>query len=275
MKHQSTASDDLLRRAGAALEQRRPDEAERITRELLAKNPHNIGALHLCGLACLAQGRAREAVTPLEQAAAARSDSIVETHLAIALRQLGRIDDALACLERAVERKPAAPFAFHELGVVLFSQRRLDEAEAVLKRGLEVAPTIPELSVLLGGIYLDRADRANARAVFARALASAPQHPGALYGLGAALMDDGDFPRAAERFRQALTSDPSYVQAQIGLGTCLLELGQREEAVRQLRSAARTSPRFYDKALRAFASSAHGQFWLRPSKASEFLKSDK
>jgi tetratricopeptide (TPR) repeat protein len=276
MSGQSTLnSENMLRLAGAALDQRRPDEAERITRDLLAKNPHHVGALHLLGLACLAQARAQDAVIALEQVAAARSDSMVETQLAIALRQSGRTSEALACLQRAVERQPPFPFAFHELGVLLFSQRRLDEAEAAVRRGLQVAPTMPELSVILGGICLDRADRTNAKAAFARALASAPQHPGALYGLGAALLDEGDFARAAERFRQALTSDPNYPQAQIGLGTCMLELGLREEASRVLRAAAKTAPRFYDKALRALANSAHGQFWLRPSKAAEFFKSDK
>ncbi len=269
----AAAGEEGLRRATVAMESRRPDEAERIARDLLANVGQQPRVLHVLGLSLLAQGRAHEAVTPLETAAQGGASSIIETHLAIALRQSGRGADALAWLQRATERQPAFPFAFHELGVLLFAQRRLEEAEAVLRRGLTVAPAMPELSVLLGGILLERGDRANAKAAFARVLASAPQHPGALYGFGTVLMDDGEFARAAERFRQALTRDPTYVQAGISLGTCLLELGQREEALTQLRAAASVSPQFYGKALRALVNSGHGQFWLKPSAAAAFLKS--
>jgi len=255
------------------METRHPDEAERIARDLLAKVGPEPRALHVLGLSLLAQGRACEAVAPLEAAAQARPDSIIETHLAIALRQSGRGANAIVWLQRATERPPVFPFAFHELGVLLFSQRRLGEAEAAVRRGLDAAPAMPELSVLLGGILLDRGDRANAKVAFVRALATAPQHPGALYGLGTVLMDDGEFARAAERFRQALVRDPTYVQAGVSLGSCLLELGQRDEALTQLRAVASVGPQFYGKALRALVSSGHGQFWLKPSAAAEFLKS--
>jgi tetratricopeptide (TPR) repeat protein len=131
-----------------------------------------------------------------------------------------------------------------------------------------------ELLVLLGGILLERGDRPGAKVAFARALASAPRHPGALYGAGTALMDDGEFARAAERFQQALSSDPNYVQARVSLGSCLLELGRREEALTHLRAAAGIGPQFYGKALQALVSAGHGLFWLRPSAAAAFLKSD-
>jgi tetratricopeptide (TPR) repeat protein len=263
---------DGLQRAMAAIQNRRPDEAERIARELLSRDSRNPAALHVFGLALLAQQRPGEAIAPLEQAARGRPDPMIETHLAIALRQIGRGADALKWLEQATARQPAFAFAFHELGVLLFSQRRLPEAEAVLKRGLEVAPTMPELSVVLGGIFLDRADRANAKVAFARALANAPGHPGALYGLGTALMEDGEFAPAAERFQQALARDPNYAQARLGLGFCLLELDRADEAIACLRAVAKAAPAGFGMALRTLVTSGHGRFWLKPSAAAAFLR---
>jgi tetratricopeptide (TPR) repeat protein len=270
----TAATEDALQRARVALDQRRPEEAVRIALALLANDPHEPRVLHILGLGMLLQGRPAEAVGPLEEAARSRTDPVMETHLAIALRQTGRTPDALTWLQRAITRQPTFPLAFHELGVLLFSQRRLEEAEKVVRCGLDAAPAMPELSVLLGGILLDRGDRPNAKAAFARAVANAPQHPGALYGLGAALMDDGEFARAAERYRQALARDPTYLQARVSLGSCLLELGQRDEALSHLRAAAASSPQFYGKAMRALVTSAHGQFWLKPSAVAAFLKSD-
>jgi tetratricopeptide (TPR) repeat protein len=269
----TAATEDALQRARIALEQRHPDEAVRIALALLAHAPHEPRALHILGLGLLLQGRPAEAVRPLEEAAHTRTDPVIETHLAVALRQIGQTPDALTWLQRATARQPAFPLAFHELGVLLFSQRRVEEAETVVRRGLDAAPATPELLVLLGGILLDRGDRPSAKAAFARAVANAPQHPGALYGLGAALMDDGEFARAAERYRQALARDPTYLQARVSLGSCLLELGQRDEALSHLRAAAAASPHFYDKAMRALVTSARGQFWLKPSVAAAFLKS--
>src|ERR1700716_3351414 len=92
---------DALQRAAAALQNRRPDEAERIAAEVLAKEPQHPGASHLLGVALVEQGRPREAIAPLEEAARRRSDAVVETHLAMALRQVGRSAQAIATLERA------------------------------------------------------------------------------------------------------------------------------------------------------------------------------
>jgi tetratricopeptide (TPR) repeat protein len=70
--------------------------------------------------------------------------------LAIALRQLGRHDDALGRLKLAIERRPPYAIAFAELGHLLVSMDRHDEAVAILSRGIEVAPTMPELPIQLG-----------------------------------------------------------------------------------------------------------------------------
>ena len=241
------AIEDALRGAMAAIQNRQPDVGGTHRPRALARDGRHPGALHVFGVALLAQGRPREAVAPLEQAARARADAVIETHLAIALRQVGQGEQALAVLERATARQPAFPLAFHELGVLLFSLRRLAEAQAVLERGVEIAPAMPELSVVLGGVFLDRLDRPNAKLAFARALACAPGHAGALYGFGTVLMDEGEFAAAADRFRQALARDPGYAQARLGLGTCLLELGRWDEAIECLRAVVKAAPQLYTR----------------------------
>jgi tetratricopeptide (TPR) repeat protein len=270
----AAAVEEALKGAIIAIQNRQPAAAERMTREVLARDPEHPGALHLFGVALLGQGRAGEALAPLERAAGKVADAAVETHLAIALRQSGRSTQALEWLERAVTRQPPFVPAFHELGVRLFSLRRLDEAQAVLERGLALAPTAAELLVVLGGIHLDRSDRANARVVFARALASAPGHPGALFGLGSAMIDDGEFAPAAERFRQALARDPNYAQARLSLGRCLLELGQTEEATACFRAAAQQGPQGLGKVLKTLVTVGRGQFWLKPSAAAAALRTE-
>jgi len=264
---------DALQQAMAALQGRRADEAQRIAEGVIAREPRHPGALHVLGLALLAQGRPREAAAPLEQAAGLVTDPLIETHYAIALRQSGHSARALALLERTAAREPPLPLAVHELGVLLFQLRRLDEAQAVLERGLRHAPAVAELSVVLGGIFLDRLDWGNARLAFARALANAPGHPASLFGLGAALMGENEFASAAERFRQALARDPGYTRARLQLATCLFELDCRAEAVACLRAAVQAAPQCYAEAVRTLVSSGRGRFPLKPSAAAAMLKS--
>jgi tetratricopeptide (TPR) repeat protein len=271
----ATATDELFRRGMAAINAGRPTDAETLARATLAREWRNAGAAHLLGLALLAQGRAGEAIAPLELAVRNNPNPTIETQLGVALRQSGKPAEALTWLQHATTRQPAFPPAFYELCMLLAAERRMQEAEAVLKAGVAAAPNVPELWLLLGGIHLDRAERAPAKLAFERALTLAPGHPGALYSHGVALMDDGEFAPAAERFRQVLARDARNAQARVSLGTCLLELGRIEEAVATLRAAADVAPELYGKALSALVNSSRGRFWLRPSAAAAFLKSER
>jgi len=268
----AAADDSALRQGMAAVEHQRPDEAERIARDVLGRRPQHAGALHLLGLALLAQKRPRDAVAPLEQAAAATTDPVLETHFALALRDVGRKAEALAWLERATTRDPPFAAAFHELGLLYCSMRRYQDAEAALKRGLAAAPAVAELSVELGGVYICRADPANAKVAFARALTYAPGHVRALHGFGTAFLFEGEFERAADRFRQVLARNPEHMRARLDLAHCLLELGRLQDAVELLRALVRAAPQHYGKALKLLASSGRGRFWLRPSMAAAALQ---
>jgi tetratricopeptide (TPR) repeat protein len=271
----AAASDEVVQRAKAVMQNGRPNEAEHILRDLLSKGPRLPAALHALGLALMAQRRSREAIAPLEEAARHGSNPVIETNLAVALDQSGRPTDALPWLERAITRQPPFEHAFRELGAMLFSLRRLDEAEAVLKQGLEVAPNLAELSVVLGGIFLDRADWDNAKLAFARALVNSQGNPGALYGMGVVLMQEGEYARAEERFRQALARDPADYQTRLSLGACLLELRRWDDGLASLRAAVEMVPRSYPMALKVVATSGRGRFWLKPSSAIERLRATK
>ena len=221
------------------------------------------------------QGRAEEAVAPLEKAARTSRDPEVETQLAIALRQAGDSDKALTWLKRAVKRTPPFAPAFHELGFVLHSLGRSAEAIDVLRQGLAVAPMMTELAIQLGFVCYAINDRANAGAAFAHALSVNPVHPEAIQGLGTVLMDAGDYAQAAElvppcAFGQSRRHVGAHRARQMPARArrarrrlCLLARGERARA-----------RNFTARSLRALLSSGHGRFWLRPSSAAKFLKGE-
>jgi tetratricopeptide (TPR) repeat protein len=266
------AEENALRRCSAALAQRRPGEAEHIAREVLSTNPQQPAALFFLGVAHLVQGRAHEAVKPLELAANNRPEASIETHLGMALRECGRLEEALTWLERATSRWPVFAPAFKELGATYRKLRRFADAEAILRRGQELAPAMPDLDMLLGAVCLDRGDPVKAQAVFTRVLAQAPGHAEALFGLGTALVNQGEFTRAAGQYRQILVREPTHVRALLYLGHCLMELGQWDEGVATLRAAIKIDPKMRGHVMRMLVGSAHGKFWLKRSAAAAFLE---
>jgi tetratricopeptide (TPR) repeat protein len=267
----TAAEAEALARAVAAADSGNMSEAERIARVVLAQKPQHLEALQLLGALLMAQRRPREAIAPLEEAARHIADPELETRLAIALRETGRTDEAVAGFYRAIERVPVCARAFQELGQLLRAKRRYVEAESVLKRGVEAAPTVPELSLALGGVYLDRADAGGAKIAFARVLSMVPGHNDALVGFGVALQYEGDFARAAERFRRVLAHDPAHHRARMNLGYCLIELGRLDDGIACLRAAVEAAPHNYGTALRMLISAGRGRFWLKRSAAAECL----
>jgi len=267
-------SDEALRRAQFAITHQAPAEAERLAADILKADPAHLEATKIRGYALLMLGRAADAIEPLEKLADARNDPRDETQLAVALRQIGRREDAVTWLNRATARNPPFAPAFHELGFVLSSLQRYGEAIAVLKRGLDVAPTA-EIALHLGYAHNAIGERTPARKYFTQALAIDPRSLEALHAMGTALMDERDFAQAAGLFRRALKANPADAAARIQIGVCLLSLGDTDGAYASLRAAAAQGPQFFGKALKVAVSSGRGRFWLHPSEAAQFFKNEK
>jgi predicted Zn-dependent protease len=164
------ASDQALERALVALRMQRPDEAERITADILKAERGNARAAHVHGQALLMQNRAADAIAPLERAARRSGDPSTETLLATALGAAGRGDEALDQLRRTTARRPPYAPAFLEYGGQIARIGRFDEANEVLEGGLAFAPDSVELRIELGFLHLKRNDRTNARTMLVQRL---------------------------------------------------------------------------------------------------------
>jgi tetratricopeptide (TPR) repeat protein len=269
------ASGDPLQRAALAMNARRPHDAQRIAEEILKTDPRQIPALHILGCALLAQGRPQEAIGPLETAARGRHDAEIETQLAMALSQIGRREDALSRLHRAIKRKPPYPAAFHGLGSLLFAMERYDQAIEVLRRGVEIAPMMPAMSIQLGYALLQRKIYGDAKTALERALAISPGATDALFGLGKAHYESGDNKAAADCFRRCLRSGGDDYNAWLYLGHCLLLLGDRDAGYDCFRTAGRGDPRRHGGALSSLVASGRGRAFLRPSAAGRFMRGEK
>lgn len=165
MAEPSAVLGDLLLRAGDA------EAARPLVERALARERDNVAYLILVARVRIEEGRAAEAAALLQRAAEiAPEDAAVKTHLANALKILGRLDEAVRQLRDAIARDSDNAEAYLELTDAV----RLDEGDPLIAR-IEVARGRAEvnseayaaLSFALGKAYDDCGDTDRAFACFA------------------------------------------------------------------------------------------------------------
>jgi tetratricopeptide (TPR) repeat protein len=267
----SSAIEAALQWAATAMQNGNAIEAERAAFEILKKNPGEARAAHIYGRALSMQERGKDAIATLERAAQQSQNAVLETQLAMLMREAGRLDDALKRFERAIKRQPPFPPAFLECGTLLLDLFCHDEAIDVLEQGLALAPNFPEILAHLGAAYAARGERDRAAEMFSRAVANAPRDPDTTFILATLMKNSHCFGQASGLFKRLIETDPNDNAARINLGICLLELGETAAGFDQLRVASRANTKSFGHVIGAVASAGNGRFWLRRSAAERFL----
>lgn len=133
------------------------------------------------GARLLEQGRPRQALPLLIQAASRRPDDMdAAINLGGAHIMLRRFEQAIAILEEAAQREPDNSKVWINLGAAYLGDpetatpEQQADAIAAFERALELDPAAPSVNYNLGLIYRDRAELQTALAHFHRAAAINP-----------------------------------------------------------------------------------------------------
>ena len=144
-------------------------------------NPHNASAQNDLGRLLILQGRAPEAVAPLERAIE-RLDDLDETnyYLGLAYLKTGRERDGVARIEKALAINPRFRYGepYLRLGEHYLNNGRYQDALAMLKQQGEIHTSSVEGLYLLGETYRRMGDAAQARDAYERSVAAFKQSPG-------------------------------------------------------------------------------------------------
>ncbi|WP_165873554.1 tetratricopeptide repeat protein [Parasulfuritortus cantonensis] len=222
----------LLRQALAEHRQGRLEEAKRLYEAVLKVQPGNADVLHLLGVVAAQGGDHRLAVSLMDRAIAANPDNAAfHSNRGNALKDLGRLDEALAAYERAVALKPDYADALSNRGNVLLDLGRFDAALASYDQAVALAPGHAKAhsnraAALLG---LGRAELALASCD--RAIACQPDYAEAYFNRANALVRLGRLDEALAAYAGALARKPDYAQAHCNRGNVLLDLERPDEAL--------------------------------------------
>lgn len=193
-------------------------------------------------------GRVEEAIAAYQQALALEPDAPDSWYnLGWLLRRAGRHEAALAAYAEALRRGAGGPEEIHLNRAVILADHlaRPDEARAELDAALAANPSYVPALLNLGNLHEDRGRRAEARAAYERALAEAPDNRLALARLAglADISTLNDPLIAALRGAIAAPGADAAEQADLGfaLGRALDAAGAHDEAFAAYGAANRAS----------------------------------
>jgi tetratricopeptide (TPR) repeat protein len=158
------------------------------------------------------------------------------TLLVRALHHAGAAGEAVELVEQNRERLAGETAFLAAASLACLDEGKLEQAAALSEAALEREPRAPEALVVRATLLLANGDGARASAQFSEVLAAAPEEGRAWSGLGIASLLGRDLDAAAVQLEQAVKYLPSHVGSMLALGWCKIfsdDLGAAEAAFRQ------------------------------------------
>lgn len=154
----------------------------------------------------------------------------------------GRLDDALAVLNRAVEINPEFDLAYVNISAIMLRQGNHDQALAALQKGLAANPDSEKLHNNLGLFYLTTGQSEKARYYFERVIAANPLYPDAYLNLGALYANSDQPIKAIDNYKKAIALSHENVAAHINLAALYFQQQRLPEALQELSVAKEEDP---------------------------------
>jgi choline-sulfatase len=214
------------------IERTDPEAAAREFRAALTEEPANPLARRHLAIALSNLRRFDEALAEARQLVAA-GDTSADTLAFVGecYRLGGHPDEALEAFREAANRDPQMTDPIDGRGKTLVAMGRRDEARSAFTASLAIAPDDPDALIGLADLAIERGDLAEARARLETLHASEGSQASTDLKLGIVLVRQGEIEQAIALFRQVAASEPANVDALVDLGGALAKAGRAAEAV--------------------------------------------
>jgi tetratricopeptide (TPR) repeat protein len=255
------APEDIVRRATAAFNAGRRDDARRLCEQGLIASPGEPMLSHLLAAVLFSKNQVEAARGRIETSLANRPNNAAAQLLAARIaRTAGDFDSALAHLDRAIAIAPQRE-AFLEKARTLDQAGLKPRAREAWKAILDTIPQHQEAAARLGRLAFENGDLALAASYLERATAR-DSPASAWFDLGVVRQDQRDYGAAAVAYRKALEVKTDHAEAALNLGIVLQESGDPDGAMRAYAQAYRLRPQLFGSIAMALTSASHGRLWL-------------
>jgi type IV pilus assembly protein PilF len=202
-------------------------------------------ALEGLGVSHLMEGEPNLAVKHLIEAAKADpGDPYIAHSLALAYKDLGLFDRAVAEFQRALNLEPDFPEAVNNMGVTYVSMGMVDDAISCFEKAAgTISYANPNHAFLnLGLAYYQKGDYRRSISYYKEALRIEPSFLTAYENLGLAYEAVGEWEKAREAYQSSISYEPDSPKAYFFLGKLHQKLGRRREAVEMFQKAFNIDP---------------------------------
>ena len=262
-RHASVEETSTMARSGA-VGTPRPTSASMVGRGVLTAPgiATVVIGVTLLGLTSIQLRYWRNTRTLFEHTAAVTHNNYMAvTLLGSLLAKEGKLDEAIAHYNLALQWKPGFPEAHFFRGNAFEQQGKLNEAIAEYKQALWFKPIEEQTHILLGAVLAKKQQYKEAADQYGAALKLNPESPVAHNNLARVLQTEGRLDEAMEHYSAALRLDPSLAQAHNNLGVLMLARGRTAEGVSELREAVRLNPGDVEKEYNLAVALSQEQQW--------------
>ena len=227
------------------------DDATREFERVLELDPGDFAARYHLALISLRDRRYRDAVRQLRLLLEERGPHYgAFINLAVALRFMGRPDDAVLVLDEAEAVRPGDPMTLLARGIALLHAGNYEQARAAFTdyaaRLRSDARPAPEYYYYAGLNLAVLGELSEADALVSAGLEDYSDSAPLLLLAGVISERRGDLDNADRAYRQALDEDGSIAQAHKNLGDVAYRRGSHEEALQHFLRAAELDPNLGD-----------------------------
>jgi tetratricopeptide (TPR) repeat protein len=167
---------------------------------------------------------------------------MAHNNLSSLLLNEGRLDEALAHCQRALELQPGKAEHYNNLAAILAKAGRFDEAFAHYRKALAILPDYVDAHYNFGRALAGRGRFGEAIAEYQEAIRLQPRRAVFFYHRANAWAGAGRLDRAMADYREAVEIQPDYADAYHNLGVSLASQGQFDEAATQFQRVLEINP---------------------------------
>ena len=200
--------------------------------EIIRREPRNVDALYLSGLAQCHLGEFKDAIKHLRRAVSiAPAHADAHNTLSMALRQTGRIEDALASSDDAIASDPSFAAAHANRADILQDLQRPHEALTSYDRALELMPDLVPALINRGSVLQEFGRHEEAIASYDKAIALAPDMAEAWLNRSKALHLLGQWDDALASCDRAIEMRPDFPPALLARAILLTDRRRFDDAL--------------------------------------------
>ena len=221
------------------------DDAEKLVSPLTKKFPKHSLSWKVLGAALKQTGKINEALIPMQKSVQlSPQDAEAHNNLGITLKELGKLDEALVSYRKAIILKTDHAEAYSNLGNTLKELGKLGEAEINYKKAIKLKPGYTEAYINLGVVLKEQGRLNEAEASYRKVITLKPNYAEVHSNLGITLQELGRLDEAEKSYKQAIKLKPDYAEAHNNFGVMLQVLSRLDEAEASLKQAIRLKPNY-------------------------------